>query len=129
MSVWAEPSEARLRRLAWGAALLLAACGLVFGPTFSLSVLLGGALALVHFELILRLVEMVSKANPGRGAAVAVLGFGFRYVLSFLALYVIFTLWRLNVLAIVVGLSAPVVAVCAEWGLALRREFGSGRKS
>ncbi|MCI0410183.1 MAG: hypothetical protein L0191_16775, partial [Acidobacteria bacterium] len=41
-------------------------------------------------------------------------GFVFRYVLLGLCLYVIFSVWRADALAVILGFSAPVVAVLTE---------------
>jgi len=114
-----EPPEPSARRVAWLAVAVTAvttALGLLGGVDFALSVAAGGLLALGHFGALRWMVERVAQPNPGRGSKLAIVGFGLRYALLGAALYVIFAVWKANVVAVSLGLSAPVAAIFFEWG-------------
>ena len=110
------PSVRRVGWLAVGATLATTAIGLLWGVDFALSVAGGGLLALLHFSALRWMIEQVAQPNPTRGTKLALLGFGLRYALLGAALYVIFALWKANVVAVSLGLSAPVAAIFFEWG-------------
>ena len=114
-----EPADSSVRRVGWlavGATLATAAFGLLWGVDFALSVVVGGLLALLHFSALSWMVERVAQPSPTRGTKLALLGFGLRYALLGAALYVIFAVWKANVVAVSLGLSAPVAAIFFEWG-------------
>jgi len=114
------PPEPSGRRVAWlGAAVTAGASGLglLWGVDFALSVLAGGLLALVHFSALSWMVERIAQPRRKRVSRLAILGFALRYALLGFALYVIFAVWNLNVVAVSLGLSAPVAAIFFEWGL------------
>ena len=114
-----DPSESSVRRISWlavGVSLVTTALGLVGGLDFALSVAAGGLLALLHFGALRWMVDRVAQPSPTRGTRLALLGFGLRYALLGAALYVIFAVWKANVVAVSLGLSAPVAAIFFEWG-------------
>lgn len=112
-----EPTLGRLRRLAWGSTAVLAILGLFWGRSFSLSVLAGAAIAMVNYSAIERLTEGLTRREPRRASWLAVVWLALRYVLLVSVLYVIFAHWRASVVAVILGLSVPVVAVFAELAL------------
>ena len=109
-------SERRVGWLAVGVTAATTAVGLFWGVDFALSVAAGGLLALLNFSALRFMVERVAQPSPTRGTKLAVLGFGLRYALLGAALYVIFAVWKANVAAVSLGLSAPVAAIFFEWG-------------
>jgi uncharacterized membrane protein (UPF0136 family) len=111
-----HPSVQRVGWLALGVTLATTALGLLWGADFALSVAAGGVLALLHFGALRWMVERVAQPSPTRGTKLAILGFGLRYALLGAALYVIFAVWKANVVAVSLGLSAPVAAIFFEWG-------------
>ena len=114
-----EPPEPSGRRVGWlgvGITAAAAAAGLSWGVDFAVSVAAGGLLALAHFSALHWMVERVAQPSPTRGSKLAILGFALRYVLLGAALYVIFAVWKANVVAVSLGLSAPVAAIFFEWG-------------
>lgn len=85
----------------------------------------GGALSALNIEGLVKLVHVVTARSPVKASWLAILGVGFRYLLLGIGLFVIVSVWRANVVAISLGLSAPVAAVFLEWGLDSVREFRS----
>lgn len=114
-SVLPVAAERRLRRLAVGLTGLATGLGLLESVDFAASVAAGGLIALVNYGALAWAVERVAQPSPRRGAKLAVLGFALRYTLLGAALYVIFTVWNANVVAVSLGLSAPVAAIFFEW--------------
>ena len=106
----------------------MAVLGLVWGPRISLLLLLGGAVALANARLLHLVAVRATARTPRRGSFLALFGLVLRYILLFVALYVIFTAWQLSVVATVIGLSVPVLAIGLEAARALRREFGTNKK-
>ena len=111
-----EPSVQRVGWLGVGITAATTAVGLLWGVDFAVSVAAGGLLALLHFSALRWMVERVAQPSPNRGTKLALLGFGLRYALLGAALYVIFAVWKANVVAVSLGLSAPVAAIFFEWG-------------
>ena len=66
--------------------------------------------------------------RPESVSWLGVFGVLLRYILLCIALFVIISVWQADVVALAVGLSAPVVAVFVECGLYVSREFGSERE-
>jgi hypothetical protein len=120
-----EASERRLRRTSWLLVGIFALAGLAFGAGFAAGVLAGGALSALNMEGLARLVRWVTELSSGRASWVAVFGVSFRYLLLGIGLFVILSVWRVNVLALSVGLSAPVAAVVLELARDAVREFGN----
>lgn len=120
-----DSAERRLRRNAWLAVGLLSLPSLAFGPRAAASVLAGGILSALNVEGLVRLVHIVTARTPGKASWLAILGVGFRYLLLAVGLFVIVGVWHANVVALSLGLSAPVAAVLLEWGLDSMREFRS----
>jgi hypothetical protein len=118
-----EASERRLRRTSWLLVLVLSFAGLPFGAAFAAAVLAGGALSALNMEGLVRLVHLVTSRASDRASWLAVLGVGFRYLLLGVGLFVIVSVWRVNVLALSVGLSAPAAAVFLELARDTLREF------
>ncbi len=108
-------AERRIGRLAVGLTGLATGLGLLGGVDFAASVAAGGLIALANYSALSWIVDRVAQSNPRRGAKLAVLGFGLRYALLGGALYVIFGLWNASVVAVSLGLSAPVAAIFFEW--------------
>ena len=108
-------AERRVGRLAVGLTGLATVLGLLGGVDFAASVAAGGFIALVNYGALSWFVDRVAQPRPRRGAMLAVLGFGLRYALLGGALYVIFAVWNANVVAVSLGLSAPVTAIFFEW--------------
>jgi hypothetical protein len=118
-----EGSERRLRRTSWLLAGLFTLLGLPFGLGFAAGVLAGAVLSLLNLEGLARLVRWVTELSSGRASRAVVLGVGFRYLLLGIGLFVILSVWRVNVLALSLGLSAPVGAVVLELARDAIREF------
>ncbi len=113
----------RLRRVAWIATGVFSLGGLVWGLPFAVGALSGGLLALVNLHLIESVVQGMTAKRPGWLSWLGVFGILLRYILLSLALFVIIGVWHANVVAIALGLSAPVAAVFVECGLYFYREF------
>ena len=120
-----DVSQRRLRRKSWGLVGLLTVLGLYWGPSIAASVAAGGALAALNVEGLARTVDVLTLRTPKSASWLSVIGLGFRYLLLGMGLFVIVTVWRANVLALSLGLSAPVFAVFWELGLESMREFRS----
>jgi hypothetical protein len=118
-----EASERRLSRTSWLLVAALTVASLPFGVGFAAGVLAGGALSALNMEGLVHLVRWVTALSSGRASSVAVLGVGFRYLLLGIGLFVILSVWRVNVLALSLGLSAPVAAVVLELARDTVREF------
>ncbi len=108
-------AERRLGWLAVGLTGLVTGLGLLGGVDFAASVAAGGLIALVNYGALIWIVGRVAQPSPRRGTKLAVLGFGLRYALLGVALYVIFAVWNANVVAVSLGLPAPVAAIFFEW--------------
>jgi hypothetical protein len=115
--------ERRLRRTSWILVLVLSLAGLPFGSGIALSVLAGGALSTLNLEGLILLVQKLTSPASDRASWVAVLSISFRYLLLGIGLFVIVTVWRVNVLALSLGLSAPAAAVVLELARDTMREF------
>ncbi len=125
MSSDPEASERRLRRICWLLVLLLSVASLPFGVGFAGAVLAGGVLSALNMEGLARMVRLVTSRNSDRASWLAVVGVGFRYLLLGVGLFVIVSVWRVNVLALSLGLSAPAAAVFWELARDTLREFRS----
>ena len=118
----------RIFRASLGILAGMVVAGMFWGPSISVSLLLGGGIALANLRLLHVVASRATARTPRRGSFLALFGLVVRYILLFVALYVIFTAWQLSVVATVIGLSIPVLAVGLEAARALRREFGTNRK-
>lgn len=125
MDASASADERRLLRNAWLVVAASSLLGLLVSPAVAASVAAGGIIAAVNVEVMARLVGTLTEGSPGRGSWLAILWVGLRYLLLGAALFVIFSVWRANVIAVAVGLSAPVAAVVMEWGLHFVRKTDS----
>jgi hypothetical protein len=125
LSTPTEASERRLRRNSWLLVAGLSAASLFFGTSFAASVLAGGALSALNMEGLIRLVSTATSRPSDRTSLLAVLWVCFRYLLLGIGLFVIVSVWRLNVLALSLGLSAPAAAVLLELARDAKREFQS----
>jgi hypothetical protein len=105
--------------------LLFSVGGLPFGAGFAGAVLAGGALSALNTEGLARMVRLATSGSTGRASWLAVLGVGLRYLLLGVGLFVIVSVWRVNVLALSLGLSAPAAAVFWELARDTLREFRS----
>jgi len=122
MNLSPEASLTRLRRVAWGAAALFSLGGLFFGIPVFLGVFSGGLLATANFEGLGRFVGNLGEERPSGSSWLGVFGLLFRYILLCSALFVIIGVWRVNVVALAVGFSAPVAAVFVECVIYAYRE-------
>jgi hypothetical protein len=118
-----EASERRLRRTSWLLVAALTVGGLPFGAGFAAGVFAGGTLSALNMEGLVHLVRWVTAVSSGRASWIAVIGVAFRYLLLGIGLFVILSVWRVNVLALSLGLSAPVAAVVLELARDTVREF------
>ena len=123
MSTDPEDSERRLWRTSWLLVVILSLAGLPFGAGNAAAILAGGALSALNLEGLVRLTRLVTSRPSDRASWLAVLGVGFRYLLLGIGLFVIVSVWRLNVLALSLGLSAPAAAVFLELARDTLREF------
>jgi hypothetical protein len=116
------------------AALLIAGTPLLwvrYGRGLALSFVLGGAISLINFYWLKRvlaaMVEAVAVQGKKRSAGGMVLRFVLRYVLIGVAAYVIFKSSAMSLYGLCAGLSLPVGAVLIEAAYAiygaLRRGF------
>lgn len=120
-----EGSERRLLVVSWLLVGVFSLLALFWGVSTAAAVAASGALAALNVEGLAKLVGLATAKSPGRGSAIAVFGLAFRYLLLGLALFVILNVWRANVFAVSIGLSAPVAAIFLEWGLYSTRELES----
>jgi len=125
LSVDTQASERRLRRTSWLLVGLLSLASLPFGAAVAGAVLAGGAISALNLEGLVRLVHLLTSTTPRKASWLAVLGVALRYLLLGVGLFVIVGVCRANVVALALGLSAPVFAVFLEWGLATFRELRS----
>ena len=125
MSSTVEDSEGRLRRNSWLLVAALSVLGLFFGTAFAASVLAGGALSALNMEGLVRLVNASTSRPSDRASLLAVLWVSLRYLLLGIGLFVIVSVWRLSVLGVSLGLSAPAAAVLLELARDAKREFRS----
>ena len=102
-----------------------------YGGGVALSFMIGGAIALINFYWLKRvlaaMVDAVALSGKKRSAAGIVLRFVLRYVLIGVAAYVIFKSSAMSLYGLCAGLSLPVGAVLIEAAYAiygaLRRGF------
>ena len=123
MSSTVEVSAGRLRRNSWLLVAALSVLGLFFGTAFAASVLAGGALSALNMEGLVRLVNAATSSPSDRASLLAVLWVSLRYLLLGIGLFVIVSVWRLSVLGLSLGLSAPAAAVLLELARDAKREF------
>jgi ATP synthase I chain len=120
-----DAAERRLLRASWVAVVGFSLLAVPWGMSVVTAVAAGGILASLNVEGIARLVHVVTSTSPERATGLAVVGVGFRFILLGVGLFVMISVWHANVVAVSVGLSAPVAAVLLEWGLDSMREFRS----
>ncbi len=108
--------EVRLTRraLAFGAAAGL--IGLSFGPRIGLSVLGGATVSVLNIVVLRRTVAGLTAAASARSAIALAALTGVRYILLGGALFAIIALWNADVIGVVCGLGAPLLAVLLELG-------------
>jgi hypothetical protein len=116
----------RIHRASIVAVCLFSLGAAVWGTPFLIGVVGGGVVSIIGFASLVRLVERLTQARPTLGSWLSILGVLFRYILLSLALFVIIGVWHANVVAVALGLSAPVAAIFVEAGLRLYRELRSG---
>jgi len=117
MSLEPEQILRRLKWLALFATLAASALALAWGVRVAVGVAVGGTLALVNYGALIWAVDGALSSSRSAPRLWAVPGFALRYALLALALYVILARWKVSALAIIVGFSAPVVALFVEWGI------------
>ena len=112
--------EVRLTRraLAFGAAAGL--IGLVGfsgeGPRIGLSVLGGATVSVLNIVALRRTAAGLTAATSARSAIALAVLTGVRYLLLGGALFAIIALWDADVIGVVCGLGAPLLAVLLEFG-------------
>lgn len=119
----ASPSgpETKLIRRATALAAAAGLIGLSLGPRIGLSVLAGSVITVTNLVFLRRMVGGLTAAPSARSAIfLAVFGAG-RYLLLGGFLFVIIWLWNADVIGVVCGLGAPLLAVLLELGGAGRR--------
>jgi hypothetical protein len=121
-----DAAERRLRRNSWLLVGVISGLGLFWGASVAAAIAVSGALSALNVESLVKLVHVATARSPDSAYWVTILGVGLRYLLLGFGLFVIVSVWRVNVVAICVGLSVPVAAVFVEWGLDSVREFRSG---
>lgn len=113
-----DPNELirRLRRNAlWALAILTIAVAVVTGRVGAVvGVLLSGALVLVNFQLMTRVVDSVLEQSPSAPKLGKLLFLAFRIVLLALLLCGIFLLPGVSPIPVALGLSVLVIAVVIE---------------
>ena len=107
---------------------LFALTGLWFGLRFFVGAVAGGLFAIGNLEAIARLVGKLTGDKPGSVSWLGVFGVLFRYILLCITLFVIIGVWHANVVAVALGVSAPVAAVFVECGLYAYQEFKAERE-
>jgi hypothetical protein len=120
-----EASERRLRRTSWLLVALMSIAALAWGARIGLAVAAGGVLSTLNLEGLVRLVHLLTSSTPRKASWLAVLGVALRYLLLGVGLFVIVSVWRVNALALSLGLSAPAAAVFLELARDTMREFRS----
>ena len=123
----ANSSIRRILKLSWCITALSATLGLLGGGAFGIGALAGGVLATLNVEFLARWTERLSSHRPGSLSWLGAVGILSRYILLCFALFVIIRVWRANMIAVAVGLSAPVAAVFVECGLTIVRELKQNR--
>ncbi len=118
-----EAAERRLRRTSWLLVALTSIASLAWGARIALAVAAGGILSTLNLEGLVRLVDLLTSSTPRKASWLAVLGVALRYLLLGVGLFVIVSVCRANVVALGLGLSAPVFAVFLELGRATFGEF------
>ncbi len=120
-----QVAERRLRLSSWLFVLLLSIAALAFGVPIALSVAAGGVLSTLNLQGLVHLAHLLTSTTPRKASWLSALGVALRYLLLGVGLFVIVSVCRANVVALGIGLSAPVFAVFFELGLATFREFRS----
>ena len=120
------PAERRLRIVACFSVALFSGVALFWSVPRAMSVLAGGVASVLNMEALVIFIRRVTSRAESGLSRLDIVGLGARYLLLGLSLFVIFSVWRVDVVALTIGLSAPVAAVCFEWGLLTIREFGAG---
>lgn len=108
--------EARLSRRAVALAAVAGLIGLGFGPRIGLSVLGGAAVSVMNILVMRRVVRGLTAADSGRSAIIAAALTGVRFLLLGGVLFAIIAVWNADVIGVVCGLGAPLLAVLAELG-------------
>ena len=116
-----------MRIVTWFNVALFSGLALFWGVPRAMSVLAGGVASVLNMEALVIFIRRVTSRAESGLSRLAIIGLGTRYLLLGLSLFVIFSVWQVDVVALTIGLSAPVVAVCFEWVLLTIREFGADR--
>lgn len=115
-----EPSpparEARLTRRALACGAAAALIGLAFGPRIGLSVLGGASVSFLNLVFLRRAVAGLTGADSARSAILIAALTGGRYLLLGGVLFAIIAVWNADLIGVVCGLGAPLLAVLAELG-------------
>lgn len=120
-----EVAESRLRLTSWLLVVLMSVAALAFGARIAGAVAAGGILSTLNLEGLVRMVHFLTSATPRNASGLAVLEVALRYLLLGVGLFVTISVCRANVVALSLGLSAPVFAVVLEWTRGTMREFRS----
>lgn len=120
-----EAAERRLRLTSWIFVGLMSGVALAWGVRIGLAVAAGGVLSTFNLQGLVHLAHLLTSTTPRKASWLTALGVALRYLLLGVGLFVIVSVCRANVVALSIGLSAPVFAVFFELGLATFREFRS----
>jgi len=128
MNFTPDASLVRIRRVSWIAVGVFSLGGFFWGRSYLLGTISGGALAMAGLGGVTYLVGRLAAQRPAKGSWLGVLGLLFRYILLSIALFVIIGVWHANVVAVAIGLSAPLAAVFVECGLYAYQELKAERE-
>lgn len=121
------PDDALVRTIlkgGWLMLLLMVAVSLVFDAWFSLSVALGGIIAMLNFYWLRRHLTSLIGLSPHGATLVAQLRFMSRLALWGILLYIMLVVVRLNAVGVLTGLSVLIVSIIAYTAITLFRRGG-----
>ena len=69
---------------------------------------------MANLDILARLVKKLTAELPTRVSWLGLFGVLFRYILLSIALFVIISVWKANVVGLALGFSVPVAAIFVE---------------
>ena len=109
-----EGRERRVVRRAVACALAGTLIGLMFGPRIGLSVLAGAAVSVGNLLVLRRMVDGFRNEQSAGSALFAAALSGVRYLLLGAALFAIIAVLKADLIGVVCGLGAPLLAIMFE---------------